>query len=110
MYASNQQTLAESGASERRPMLEKGSYIPWESRFMRLLENKQEEGERMRHSVEVGPYEPKMNQNPDKLDDPTAKIIEPISKMNESIKQQYYSDIKVMNYLLQGILNDIYNY
>ncbi|GJR59193.1 retrovirus-related pol polyprotein from transposon TNT 1-94 [Tanacetum coccineum] len=30
---SNQQTLAESGANVRPPMLEKGNYIPWESRF-----------------------------------------------------------------------------
>ncbi|GJR48464.1 hypothetical protein Tco_1316567 [Tanacetum coccineum] len=50
-----------------------------------------------------------MIQNPDKPNDPTAKIIEPINKITESNKQQYYSDIKVMNYLLQGIPNDIYN-
>ncbi|GJW68741.1 hypothetical protein Tco_0123165 [Tanacetum coccineum] len=30
MSASNQQTLADSGANERPPMLEKGNYIPWE--------------------------------------------------------------------------------
>ncbi|GKD43347.1 integrase, catalytic region, zinc finger, CCHC-type containing protein [Tanacetum coccineum] len=109
MPTSNQQTLVELGASERPPMLEKGSYIPWASRFMRFLDNKQEEGERMRHSIEVRLYERKMIQNPDKVDDPTAKIIEPISKMTESNKQQKYSNIKVINYLLQGILNDIYN-
>ncbi|GJW09695.1 retrovirus-related pol polyprotein from transposon TNT 1-94 [Tanacetum coccineum] len=63
----------------------------------------------MRHSIEVRLYERKMIQNPDKADDPTAKIIEPISKMTESNKQQKYSNIKVINYLLQGILNDIYN-
>ncbi|GJY48877.1 hypothetical protein Tco_0438833 [Tanacetum coccineum] len=33
MSASNQQTLAESGATNRPPILEKGNYIPWESRF-----------------------------------------------------------------------------
>ncbi|GJQ94430.1 hypothetical protein Tco_0954502 [Tanacetum coccineum] len=36
MFASNQQTLAKSGASERPPMLEKGRYVPWASHFMRL--------------------------------------------------------------------------
>nr|GEV25110.1 hypothetical protein [Tanacetum cinerariifolium] len=87
MSALNQQTLVESGASERPLMLEKGSYVPWASRFMRFLDNKQDEGERMRHSIKVGPYEQKMIQNLDKLDDPT-----------------------VMNFLLQGIPNDIYNY
>ncbi|GKA87914.1 hypothetical protein Tco_0809678 [Tanacetum coccineum] len=29
MSASDQQTLADSGANERPPMLEKGNYIPW---------------------------------------------------------------------------------
>ncbi|GJW02560.1 hypothetical protein Tco_1561416 [Tanacetum coccineum] len=33
MSALNQQTLSESGANERPPMLEKGNYIPWESRI-----------------------------------------------------------------------------
>ncbi|GKD55526.1 hypothetical protein Tco_1288913 [Tanacetum coccineum] len=46
---SNQQTLAESGANARPPMLEKGNYIPWESRFRRFLDNQLEEGERMWH-------------------------------------------------------------
>ncbi|GKA02282.1 hypothetical protein Tco_0674947 [Tanacetum coccineum] len=50
-----------------------------------------------------------MIQNPDKPDDPTTKIIEPLSKMTGSNKQRYLSDIIMMNYLLQGIPNDIYN-
>ncbi|GJX02201.1 hypothetical protein Tco_0186114 [Tanacetum coccineum] len=32
MSTSKQQTLTNSGANERPPMLEKGNYIPWESR------------------------------------------------------------------------------
>ncbi|GJX86587.1 hypothetical protein Tco_0337361 [Tanacetum coccineum] len=44
---SNQQTLADSGANERPPILKKGNYIPWESRFRRFLDNKLEDGERM---------------------------------------------------------------
>ncbi|GJX72830.1 hypothetical protein Tco_0311425 [Tanacetum coccineum] len=47
MSASNQQTLADSGANERPPILEKGNYIPWESRFRRFLDNKLEDGERI---------------------------------------------------------------
>ncbi|GJZ11184.1 hypothetical protein Tco_0545943 [Tanacetum coccineum] len=108
MFVSNRQTLAELGASKRPPMLEKGSYVPWARRFMRFLENKKE-GERMRNSIKVEPYERKMIQNPDKPDDPTTKIIEPLSKMTESNKQRYFSNIIMMNYLLQGIPNDIYN-
>ncbi|GJZ95534.1 hypothetical protein Tco_0667868 [Tanacetum coccineum] len=38
MSTSNQQTLAESGASDRPPMLEKGSYVPWASHFLSQYE------------------------------------------------------------------------
>ncbi|GJW98752.1 hypothetical protein Tco_0180560 [Tanacetum coccineum] len=81
MSTSNQQTLADSGANERPLMLERGNYIPWESRFRRLLDNKLEEGE----------------------------LLEPLSKMTKGNKKQYIADVKVMNYLLQAIPNDIYN-
>ncbi|GKD35964.1 hypothetical protein Tco_1251473 [Tanacetum coccineum] len=56
MSTSNQQTLADSRANERPPMLKRGNYIPWESRFRRFLDNKLEEGERMWHSIQIGPY------------------------------------------------------
>ncbi|GJX75896.1 hypothetical protein Tco_0322707 [Tanacetum coccineum] len=37
----------DSGANDRPPMLERGNYIPWESRFKRFLDNKLEDGERI---------------------------------------------------------------
>ncbi|GKE89650.1 hypothetical protein Tco_1567125 [Tanacetum coccineum] len=61
---SNQQTLADSGANERPPMLEKGNYIPWESRFRRFLDNKLEDGERIRNSIQNGPYQRPMVVDP----------------------------------------------
>ncbi|GJU37422.1 hypothetical protein Tco_1185776 [Tanacetum coccineum] len=69
MSTVNQQTLVKSGSSDRPLILEKGSYVPWASRFMRFLDNKKEKGKLMRHSI----------------------------------------DIRVKNYILQGIPNDIYN-
>ncbi|GJR73114.1 hypothetical protein Tco_0085479 [Tanacetum coccineum] len=83
MSTSNQQTLSDSGANERPPMLEKGNYIPWER-----------------------PYVRPMIPDPDNT---TKKIIEPLSKMTEINKKQYIADVRVMNYLLQAIHNDIYN-
>ncbi|GJT05222.1 hypothetical protein Tco_0839684 [Tanacetum coccineum] len=80
MSASNKQTLADSGANERPPMLEKENYIPWESR--------------------------PMIRDPDNT---LKQIIEPLSKMTEINKKQYIGDMRVMNYLLQAIPNDIYN-
>ncbi|GJW49629.1 hypothetical protein Tco_0090980 [Tanacetum coccineum] len=86
--------------------LRKRNYIPWESRFRRFLDNKLEDGERMWRSIEKGPYERPLNTDPD---DDKEKILEPLSKMTESNKKQYILDVKVMNYLLQAIPNDIYN-
>ncbi|GJR04011.1 hypothetical protein Tco_0526995 [Tanacetum coccineum] len=80
MSTSNQQTLADLGANERPPMLEKGNYIPWENRPMIL--------------------------NPDNT---TEQILEPLFKMTKGNKKQYIADVRVMNYLLQAIPNDIYN-
>ncbi|GKC27743.1 retrovirus-related pol polyprotein from transposon TNT 1-94 [Tanacetum coccineum] len=106
MSASNQQTLAESGANEIPSMLEKGNYISWESRFRRFLDNKLEEGERMWRSIGKGPYVRPMIPDPDNT---TKQITEPLSKMTEINKKQYITDVRVMNYLLQAIPNDIDN-
>ncbi|GKE14645.1 hypothetical protein Tco_1422222 [Tanacetum coccineum] len=42
-------------------------------------------------------------------DNDQEEILEPLSKMTEGNKKQYIADVKVMNYLLQAIPNDIYN-
>ncbi|GKD51229.1 hypothetical protein Tco_1280205 [Tanacetum coccineum] len=83
MSASNQQTLAKPRATDRPPILKKGNYIPWESRFRRL-----------------------MSADPD---DPHNEIPKPISKMTEANRIRYSIDVRAMNYLLQAIPNDIYN-
>ncbi|GKC13398.1 hypothetical protein Tco_1010180 [Tanacetum coccineum] len=106
MSASNQQTLADSRANERPPILEKWNYIPWESRFIRFLDNKLKEGERMWCSIEKGPYVRPIIPDPD---DTREQIIKPLSKMIEINKKQYIAYVRVMNYLLQAIPNDIYN-
>ncbi|GKA79763.1 hypothetical protein Tco_0786359 [Tanacetum coccineum] len=87
-------------------MLEKGNYIPWESRFRRFMDNKLKNGEWMWDSIEKGPYKRPMIPNPD---NPQEVIIEPLSKMTEGNKNQYIADVKVMNNILQEIPHDIYN-
>ncbi|GJT14210.1 hypothetical protein Tco_0861252 [Tanacetum coccineum] len=52
-------------ANERPPMLERGNYIPWESRFRRFLDNKLDEREGMWNSIEKGPYKRPMIPNLD---------------------------------------------
>nr|GEU32051.1 hypothetical protein [Tanacetum cinerariifolium] len=106
MSTSNQETLADLGANERPQMLEKGNYTLWESRFRRFLDNKLEDEELMWNSIEKGPYKRPMIPNPDNSQE---EILEPLSKMTEDNKKQYIADVKVINYLLQAIPNDIYN-
>ncbi|GJU16006.1 reverse transcriptase domain-containing protein [Tanacetum coccineum] len=83
MSIANQQTLAESGADGRPSILEKRSYVPWAS-----------------------PYKRKEIVDPNNN---SQKILEPIKDLSTEDQKQYYADIKVMNYILQGIPNDIYN-
>ncbi|GJY91876.1 hypothetical protein Tco_0507658 [Tanacetum coccineum] len=106
MSTANQQTLAESGTKGRPPILDKGSYVPWASQFLRFLDNKREEGELMRNSIDDCPFKQK------EIDDPNnagKKMYKPIKDLSTKDRDQYYANIKVMNYILQAIPNDIYN-
>nr|GEW82880.1 retrovirus-related Pol polyprotein from transposon TNT 1-94 [Tanacetum cinerariifolium] len=44
-----------------------------------------------------------------RLHNTQQQILEPLSKMNKGNKKQYIVDVRVINYLLQAIPNDIYN-
>nr|GEV16770.1 integrase, catalytic region, zinc finger, CCHC-type, peptidase aspartic, catalytic [Tanacetum cinerariifolium] len=76
------------------------------SQFLRFLENKKEEGEFMRHLIFEGPHKKKDIPNPN---NESQTIPEPISKMFAQNKALYFANIRVMNYILQGIPNEIYN-
>ncbi|GJV97232.1 hypothetical protein Tco_1548809 [Tanacetum coccineum] len=78
MSTANQQT-AESEAESRPSLLEKGSYAPWASWFLRFLDNKGEEGELMRNSIDNDPYKRKEIVDPN---DDTQTILEPINKLS----------------------------
>nr|GEX92844.1 hypothetical protein [Tanacetum cinerariifolium] len=93
-------------------MQKKGNYIAWEIRFRRFLDNKLEEEEGMWNSIQNGSYVRPMIPDPDgavNINGRVKQILEPLSKMIDGNKKQYIADVKVMNYLLQAILNDIYN-
>ncbi|GKD66575.1 hypothetical protein Tco_1308683 [Tanacetum coccineum] len=106
MSIANQQTLAKLGAENRPLILEKESYVPCASRFLRFIYNKQGEGELMMNSIDNGPYIRKEIADPN---DATKTILKLINKLSQQNQNQCYADIKVMNYILQGIPNDIYN-
>nr|GEW09449.1 integrase, catalytic region, zinc finger, CCHC-type, peptidase aspartic, catalytic [Tanacetum cinerariifolium] len=60
----------------------------------------------MWNSIQNGPYQRSMVVDPIH---PTVPMLELLSKMTEGNKKQYIADVRVMNYLLQAIPNDIYN-
>nr|GFA24315.1 hypothetical protein [Tanacetum cinerariifolium] len=62
--ATLEQELENSGVNKRPPMIERGNYIPWESRSRRFLDNKLEEGERMWNSIKNESYVRPMIHNP----------------------------------------------
>ncbi|GJW63165.1 hypothetical protein Tco_0115049 [Tanacetum coccineum] len=67
--SAHQQSLAEARSETRPPMLERGSYIPWASRFRRYLNRKRETQKFLNHSIDVGPYEFK-NIQPNENEEP----------------------------------------
>ncbi|GKD62473.1 hypothetical protein Tco_1299982 [Tanacetum coccineum] len=65
----------------------------------------------MWNSIQNGPYVRPMIPDPNgavNINGTVKKILKPFSKMTKGNKKQYIIDVKVMNYLLQAIPNDIY--
>ncbi|GKA14637.1 RNA-directed DNA polymerase, eukaryota, reverse transcriptase zinc-binding domain protein [Tanacetum coccineum] len=78
----------------------------------KVLYNKLEEGEQMWNSIQNGPYVRPIIPDSDgvvNLNDTVKQILESLSKITKGNKKKYIADVKVMNYLLQAIPNDIYN-
>ncbi|GJY25863.1 hypothetical protein Tco_0400589 [Tanacetum coccineum] len=53
----HQQSLVDAGSETRPPMLERGSYIPWASRFRRYLNRKRETRKWLNKAIDEGQYE-----------------------------------------------------
>ncbi|GJR68796.1 hypothetical protein Tco_0014861 [Tanacetum coccineum] len=75
-----QQSLADAGSETRPPMLERGSYIPWASRFRRYINRKRENRKWLNKALDEG-----------------DEIL------------QYDAEIELMNLILLSIPNEIYN-
>ncbi|GKA40092.1 hypothetical protein Tco_0732685 [Tanacetum coccineum] len=76
-----QQSLADAGSKTRPPMLKRGSYIPWASRFRRYINRKRENQKWLNKALDEG----------DAL-------------------LHYDAEMELMNLILLSIPNDIYNY
>ncbi|GJZ31951.1 retrovirus-related pol polyprotein from transposon TNT 1-94 [Tanacetum coccineum] len=102
MSTANQQTLAELGASDRPLILEKRSYVPWASRFMRFLENKKKEGELIRDLIFKGIPNDINNSVDACLDAQTMwarirRLMQGSDIKNQAVIQDGYMDIQSKN-------------
>ncbi|GJW98486.1 hypothetical protein Tco_0180294 [Tanacetum coccineum] len=100
-----QQSLADVGSETRPPMLERGSYIPWASRFRRYINRKRENRKWLNKALDEGPCQFEMfipnNSTVPKLQ--TAEDLQGDALLH------YDAEIELMNLILLSIPNDIYN-
>ncbi|GKA99530.1 hypothetical protein Tco_0827524 [Tanacetum coccineum] len=102
----HQQYLANAGSETRPPMLERGSYIPWASRFRRYLNRKREIRKWLNKAIDEGPYEFKVF-TPSKTEAPR---MQKEGDLREDYLKHYEAEIDAMNLILTSNPNDIHNY
>ncbi|GJU38568.1 hypothetical protein Tco_1191525 [Tanacetum coccineum] len=102
----HQQSLTDAAFETRPPMLERGSYIPWASRFRRYLNRKTGNRKWLNKEIDEGPYEFKEFTH--------SETEEPRMQKEEDLRgddlKHYEAKIEAMNLILISIPNDIYNY
>ncbi|GKG00210.1 hypothetical protein Tco_0301900, partial [Tanacetum coccineum] len=95
-----------AGYETRPPMLEKGSYIPWASRFRRYINRKRKNQKWLNKALDEGPYQFEMfipnNSTVPKLQTP--------EDLQGDALLHYDAKMELMNLILLSIPNDIYNY
>nr|GEV53828.1 integrase, catalytic region, zinc finger, CCHC-type, peptidase aspartic, catalytic [Tanacetum cinerariifolium] len=87
-------------------MLEKGSYIPWASRFRRYINPKRENQKWINKALDEGPYQFQMFVPSDS----TVSKLQTAEDLLGDALLHYDAEIKLMNLILLSIPNDIYNY
>ncbi|GJT28874.1 retrovirus-related pol polyprotein from transposon TNT 1-94 [Tanacetum coccineum] len=100
-----QQSLADAGSKTRPPMLERGSYIPWASRFRRYLNRKRDNRKWLIKALDEGPYVFRQFT-------PTGATIPRLQTVNDLKGDDllyYDAEMEVMNMILLTIPNEIYN-
>ncbi|GJR60720.1 hypothetical protein Tco_1502882 [Tanacetum coccineum] len=100
-----QQSLADAGSETRPPMLERGSYIPWASRFRRYINRKRENRKWLNKTLDEGPYQFEMF-IPNNSTVPKLKTVE---DLQGDTLLHYDAEMELMNLILLSIPNDIYN-
>ncbi|GJS08470.1 integrase, catalytic region, zinc finger, CCHC-type containing protein [Tanacetum coccineum] len=100
-----QQSLADAGSETRPPMLERGSYIPWASRFRRYLNRKRDNRKWLLKALDEGPYEFKNFV----LEGSTIPRLQTAEDLEGDDLLLHDAEMEVMNMILLSIPNEIYN-
>ncbi|GJU57096.1 integrase, catalytic region, zinc finger, CCHC-type containing protein [Tanacetum coccineum] len=100
-----QESLADAGSENRPPMLERGSYIPWASRFKQFLNSKRENQKWLLKALEDGPYVFR-NITPTGS---TIPRLQDVKDLQGDDLLYYDAEMKLMNMILLSIPNEIYN-
>ncbi|GJV22777.1 retrovirus-related pol polyprotein from transposon TNT 1-94 [Tanacetum coccineum] len=100
-----QQSLDDAGSETRPPMLERGSYIPWASRFRRYINRKRETQKWLNKALDEGPYQFEMfiPNNSIVLKLQTAEDLQGDALLH------YDAEMELRNLILLSIPNGIYN-
>nr|GEY29095.1 hypothetical protein [Tanacetum cinerariifolium] len=101
-----QQSLADADSETRPPMLERGSYIPWVSRFRQYINRKRENQKWINKALDEGPYQFQMFIPSDS----TVPKLQTAEDLQGDVLLHYDVEIDVMNLILLSIPNDIYNF
>ncbi|GJZ33257.1 hypothetical protein Tco_0578693 [Tanacetum coccineum] len=100
-----QQSLADAGSETRPPMLERGSYIPWASRFRRYINRKRENRKWLNKALDEGPYQFQMFVPSDS----TVPKLQTAEDLQGDALLHYDAEMELMNLILLSIPNEIYN-
>ncbi|GJR18299.1 hypothetical protein Tco_0966826 [Tanacetum coccineum] len=100
-----QQSLADADSETRPPMLERGSYIPWASRFRRYINRKRENRKWLNKALDEGPYQFQMFVPSDS----TVTKLQTAEDLQGDALLYYDAKMKLINLILLSIPNEIYN-
>ncbi|GJZ35591.1 hypothetical protein Tco_0581408 [Tanacetum coccineum] len=101
----HQQSFADASSETKPSMLERGSYIPWASRFIRYLNRKRENKKLVNKAIDEGLYEFRIF-TPSETKAPRMQKEEDLR--GDDLKH-YEVEIEAMNLILISISNEIYN-
>ncbi|GJR49337.1 hypothetical protein Tco_1399858 [Tanacetum coccineum] len=108
-----QQSLADAGSETRPPMLERGSYIPWASRFRRYLNRKRDNRKWLLKALDEGPYVFK-NFIPEGSTIPRLQTAEDLEGddllLHDAEIEKYVTQVRLAKQLTVDSFDDLFDY